>query len=231
MLLLSIDTSTRGCSVALHGDAGLLANYELYTDRSSSAMLTTLMSSTVEHAGYTLQDLDAVAVAKGPGSYTGLRVGVSTAKGLCYALDKPFIAINTLEAMALQVSPFFPKDFLFCPMIDARRMEVYASVFDAENNIVESTRAIILDENSFQNLLENHKVVFFGDGAAKCKPLFEQNPNAFFISEEIRPSAKTVGKLAVKSFEKGEFEDVASFEPFYLKDFMTPPSRKVSPAV
>ncbi len=231
MLLLSIDTSTRGCSVALHGDAGLLANYELQTDRSSSAMLTTLMSSSVKHAGYTLQDLDAIAVAKGPGSYTGLRVGVSTAKGLCYALDKPLIAINTLEAMSLQVSYFFSKDFLFCPMIDARRMEVYASVFDAENNIVEPTKAVILDEYSFQALLQKHKVVFFGDGAAKCKPLFEQNQNAFFISEEIRPSAKTVGKLAVTAFEKSDFEDVAGFEPFYLKDFMTPPSRKVSPAV
>lgn len=231
MLLLSIDTSTRGCSVALHGDVGLLANYELYTDRSSSAMLTTLISSAVEHAGYTLQDLDAVAVAKGPGSYTGLRVGVSTAKGLCYALDKPLIAINTLEAMALQVNAFFPKDHLFCPMIDARRMEVYSSVFDAENNIVEPTKAVILQEDSFGVLLENNKVVFFGDGAAKCKPLFEHNPNAVFISEDIKPSARTVGKLAVISFEKGEFEDVATFEPFYLKDFMTPPSRKVSPAV
>lgn len=231
MLLLSIDTSTRGCSVALHGDAGLLANYELYTDRSSSAMLTTLISSAVEHAGYTLQDLDAIGVAKGPGSYTGLRVGVSTAKGLCYALDKPLIAINTLEAMALQVSAFFPKDYLFCPMIDARRMEVYSSVFDSDNHIVEPTKAVILQEDSFGTLLENSKVVFFGDGSAKCKPLFEQNPNAVFISEDIKPSARTVGKLAVIAFEKGEFEDVAAFEPFYLKDFMTPPSRKVSPAV
>lgn len=231
MLLLSIDTSTRGCSVAVHGDAGLLANYELYTDRSSSAMLTTLMSSAVDHAGFTLQDLDAIAVAKGPGSYTGLRVGVSTAKGLCYALDKPFIAINTLEAMALQVSPYFSEDFLFCPMIDARRMEVYASVFDAGNHMVEPTSAIILDEYSFHTLLEKNKVVFFGDGAAKCRPLLEQNPNAIFISEAIRPSARTVGTLAARSFEKSEFEDVASFEPFYLKDFMTPPSRKVRPAV
>jgi tRNA threonylcarbamoyladenosine biosynthesis protein TsaB len=231
MLLLSIDTSTRGCSVALHRDTGLMANYELYTDRSSSSMLTTLISSAVEHAGYTLQDLDAVAVAKGPGSYTGLRVGVSTAKGLCYALDIPFIGINTLEAMALQVNPFFPEDHLFCPMIDARRMEVYASVFNFENHIVEPTKAVILQEDSFGALLENNKVVFFGDGAAKCKPLFEQNPNAVFISEDIKPSARTVGKLAIIAFEKGEFEDVATFEPFYLKDFMTPPSRKVSPTV
>jgi tRNA threonylcarbamoyladenosine biosynthesis protein TsaB len=228
MLLLSIDTSTRGCSVALHGDAGLLANYELYTERSSSAMLTTLISSTVEHAGYTLQDLDAVAIAKGPGSYTGLRVGVSTAKGLCYALEKPLIAINTLEAMALQVKLFYPKDFLFCPMIDARRMEVYASVLDAGEAIVQPTKAIILQEDSFEDLLSLSKVVFFGDGAAKCKPLFDQHPNAYFIAEEIRPSARTVGKLAIDAFEKGLFEDLVTFEPYYLKDFMSPPVKKAS---
>lgn len=229
MLLLSIDTSTRGCSVALHNEAGLLANYELHTDKSSSAMLTTLVSNAVKDAGYTLQDLDAVVIAKGPGSYTGLRVGVSTAKGLCYALDKPLIAINTLEAMALQVRPFFSDEYLFCPMIDARRMEVYASVFDATMAIVEPTAAVILQQDSFQTLLNDHKVVFFGDGAAKCKPLFEQNANAVFIQEEIRPSARTVGKLGIHAFEKGDFVDVATFEPFYLKDFMTPPSRKSAP--
>lgn len=231
MLLLSIDTSTRGCSVALHHDAGLLADYELYTDRSSSAMLTTLISSTVEHSGYTLRDLDAVVIAKGPGSYTGLRVGVSTAKGLCYAIDKPLIAINTLEAMALQVKPFFSDDFLFCSMIDARRMEVYASVFNADLEIIKPTKAVILQGDSFGDILESNKVVFFGDGAAKCKPLFEQNPNAFFLSTEIRPSAKTVGMLGIKAFEKGKFEDIVTFEPYYLKDFMAPPTRKVTPAV
>jgi len=228
MLLLSLDTSIRGCSVAVHADSVLLANYDLYTDRSSSAMLTTLMKSAVEHAGYKLSDLDAIAVAKGPGSYTGLRVGVSTAKGLCYALDKPLIAVNTLEAMSLQVIPFFPKGTLFCPMIDARRMEVYASVFNSEYEIVQKTEAIIMDEKSFTDLLKDHKIVFFGDGAAKCQVLLLENPNAIFLGEEIRPSAKTVGKLAAKSFEENNFENLASFEPFYLKDFMTPPSRKAA---
>jgi tRNA threonylcarbamoyladenosine biosynthesis protein TsaB len=231
MLLLSIDTSTRGCSVALHHDAGLLADYELYTDRSSSAMLTTLISSTVEHSGYTLQDLDAVVIAKGPGSYTGLRVGVSTAKGLCYAIDKPLIAINTLEAMALQVMPFFSDDFLFCSMIDARRMEVYASVFNPNLDIIEPTKAVILQDDSFKNILESNKVVFYGDGAAKCKPLFEHNPNAFFLSTEIRPSAKTVGMLGIRAFQNGNFEDIVTFEPYYLKDFMAPPTRKAAPVV
>jgi len=191
-------------------------------------MLTTLIKNAVEQAGYNLNDLDAIAVGKGPGSYTGLRVGVSTAKGLCFALDKPLIAINTLEAMSLQVIPFFAKDMLFCAMIDARRMEVYASVFDAENNIILQTKAIIMDENSFVDLLQDRKIVFFGDGADKCKKLLSENPNAIFINQEIRPSAQTVGQLAIQAFTNNNFEDLASFEPYYLKDFMSPPSRKAA---
>jgi len=191
-------------------------------------MLTTLIKNAVEQAGYNLNDLDAIAVGKGPGSYTGLRVGVSTAKGLCFALDKPLIAINTLEAMSLQVIPFFAKDMLFCAMIDARRMEVYASVFDAENNIILQTKAIIMDENSFVDLLQDRKIVFFGDGADKCKKLLSENPNAIFINQEIRPSAQTVGQLAIQAFTNNNFEDLASFEPYYLKDFMSPPSHKAA---
>jgi len=226
MLLLSIETSIKGCSVAVHNESGLLASYELNADRSSSSMLTTLIKSAVEHAGYQLGDLDAVAVAKGPGSYTGLRVGVSTVKGLCYALDKPMIGINTLEAMSLQVSKFYPKDTLFCPMIDARRMEVYAAVYDSNNDIVQDTQAIVMNETSFDSLLKENKIVFFGDGAAKCKALLSGNVNAIFLDQEIRPSAKTVGELATNAFENSQFEDLAAFEPFYLKDFMSPPSRK-----
>jgi tRNA threonylcarbamoyladenosine biosynthesis protein TsaB len=183
--------------VALHGDIGLLASYDLYTDKSSSAMLTTLIKNVVQDAGYSLSDLDAIAIAKGPGSYTGLRVGVSTAKGLCYALEKPMIAINTLEAMSLQLSPFFT-GHLLCPMIDARRMEVYTAVFNDQNQFVQPTRAVIMDAESFQDLLAENKVVFFGDGAAKCKPLLFDHSNAVFPETEIRPSAKTIGSLAVK---------------------------------
>jgi tRNA threonylcarbamoyladenosine biosynthesis protein TsaB len=185
------------------------------------------MESAVNHAGFTLNDLDAIAVAKGPGSYTGLRVGVSSAKGLCYALDKPLIAINTLEAMALQLNAFYP-GYLLCPMIDARRMEVYTAVFDSTNNFVQETQAVIMDENSFQDLLAEHKVVFLGDGAAKCQKLLGNLPNAVFPKREIRPSAITIGELATKAFENQHFEDVATFEPYYLKDFMSPPSKKSS---
>lgn len=189
-------------------------------------MLTTLIQNVVKQSGESLEALDAIAVAKGPGSYTGLRVGVSTAKGLCYGLDKPLIAINTLEAMAKQVQPFFPTDALFCPMIDARRMEVYAAILRADGTYLRPTEAVIMDEHSFTSELAENKIVFFGDGAAKCEKLLGINPNAIFIDQVIRPSAKTVGELAVDAFQRGEFENVVSFEPFYLKDFMTPPSRK-----
>ncbi|WP_353722643.1 tRNA (adenosine(37)-N6)-threonylcarbamoyltransferase complex dimerization subunit type 1 TsaB [Dyadobacter sp. 676] len=230
MLLLSIDTSIRGCSVAIHNDSGLLAAYDLFTDKSSSAMLTTLMRDSVAHAGYQLPDIDAIVVAKGPGSYTGLRVGVSTAKGLCYALDKPLIAINTLQAMALQLAPFYP-GHLFCPMIDARRMEVYAAVLDENNAFVQQTQAVIINDSSFRDLLGDQKVVFFGDGAAKCRPVLEPYPNAVFPSADIKPSARTVGQLGAIAFANGQFEDVAAFEPYYLKDFMSHAPRKAGALV
>ncbi|WP_426292451.1 tRNA (adenosine(37)-N6)-threonylcarbamoyltransferase complex dimerization subunit type 1 TsaB [Dyadobacter endophyticus] len=230
MLLLSIDTSIRGCSVAVHNETGLLAAYDLFTDKSSSAMLTTLMRDSVAHAGFKLADVDAIVVAKGPGSYTGLRVGVSTAKGLCYALDKPLIAINTLQAMALQLAPFFP-EHLLCPMIDARRMEVYAAVLDDNNAFVQETQAVIMNENSFEDLLADRQVVFFGDGAAKCKPILEKHSNAIFPAIDIKPSARTIGQLGTIAFQNAQFEDVASFEPYYLKDFMSPAPRKASTLV
>lgn len=216
--------------MAVHSESGLLAAYELFTDKSSSSMLTTLMRDAVAHAGFQLADIDAVVVAKGPGSYTGLRVGVSTAKGLCYALEKPLIAINTLQAMALQLSPLLP-GHLFCPMIDARRMEVYAAVFDGENACVRPTEAVIMNEASFRDLLTDHKIVFFGDGAAKCKPLLESHPNAVFLPQDVRPSARTIGQLGAVAFQNGQFEDVAAFEPYYLKDFMSPAPRKASTLV
>ncbi|WP_028523091.1 tRNA (adenosine(37)-N6)-threonylcarbamoyltransferase complex dimerization subunit type 1 TsaB [Runella limosa] len=219
-LLLSIDTSTRGCSVALHQDGQLLSNYDLLAEKSSSGMLTTLIYNAVEHAGFQLVDVDAFAVAKGPGSYTGLRIAVSTAKGLCFALDKPLISVNTLEAMTLQLKSFFPANYLFCPMLDARRMEVYCAVLDAELHFVEATQAKIMDEQSFNELLTERSVVFFGDGAEKCQRILGQNPNAHFPSAAIFPLAKTVGELAWKRFQDQQFEEVAAFEPFYLKDFM-----------
>jgi tRNA threonylcarbamoyladenosine biosynthesis protein TsaB len=235
MLLLSLDTSTTVCSVALHKGGALLGCYELFTERTSSAMLTTLAGDVVRHAGFKLSDLDGIAVAKGPGSYTGLRIGVSTAKGLCFSLDKPLLSANTLHAMTEQIRAFFsphsslliPHSYLFCPMIDARRMEVYCALYDAEGREVKLTWAEVIDKNSFGEWLTAHQIVFFGDGAAKCQPILEYHPNAQFLPELIRPSARTVGKLATEAFQARQFEDLASFEPFYLKEFMTTQPKKV----
>lgn len=226
MLILSLDTSTTVCSVALHSQGVLLGSYELFIERTSSAMLTTLLQNVVQQAGYSLDQVDAVAVAKGPGSYTGLRIGVSTAKGLCFALDKPLLAINTLAALAEQIRSYFPADHLICPLIDARRMEVYCALYDTNGQELQPTSAQIIDEYSFQNWLTQGPVVFFGDGAAKCQPVLDKQPNAVFPEASVVPSARTVGKLATEAFSKGLFEDLATFEPFYLKDFMTTQPRK-----
>lgn len=189
-------------------------------------MLTTLIQNATEHAGFELAEVDAFAVAKGPGSYTGLRIAVSTAKGLCFALDKPLIAVNTLEALALQVSSFYSDNYLFCPLLDARRMEVFCALFDKSLNCIEPTQAKIMDADSFKEVLATQPVVFFGDGAAKCESIFATNSNAVFPKISVYPSAKTVGQLATVLFENQQFEDVVTFEPYYLKDFMTTTPKK-----
>lgn len=226
MLLLSLDTSTAACSVALHQDDALLACYELFTERTSAAMLTTLIHDVVAHTNHEMSQLDAIAVAKGPGSYTGLRIGVSTAKGLCFALDKPLIGINTLAAMTEQVRAFYPATYTLCPMIDARRMEVYCMLVRASGDEIQPTSAEIITESSFDSWLAQGPVVFFGDGAAKCRPLLEHHQHAIFPEQLIVPSARTIGALATKAFAETQFEDVATFEPFYLKDFMSTQPRK-----
>ncbi len=234
MLVLSIDTSTRGCSVALHLDSILLACYDLSKDRSAAAFLTTLIEQLCEHTGHPLSSVDVIAVAKGPGSYTGLRVGVSTAKGLCYALDKPLVGVNSLKAMAAQVTGVYtpPKDagkqVLFCPMIDARRMEVFCAVYDKDLNEVWPSAAVIVDERTFAGLLEKYTILFFGDGADKCRPLTGIHEGALFPARHITPSAATIGELAFQLAEAGDFEDVALFEPFYLKDFVGTKARNTS---
>lgn len=222
MLLLSLDTSTTVCSVALHEDGARLGCYELFTERTSSAMLTTLIADVVEHTGHELGQLDAIAVAKGPGSYTGLRIGVSTAKGLCFALEKPLLSVNTLVAMTEQIRAFYPDNHVLCPMIDARRMEVYCAFYGAADGWeLQPTSAQIIDGQSFSDWLTRGPVVFFGDGAAKCRAVLGEHPNAIFVDQLISPSARTVGALATPAFAEGQFENVATFEPFYLKEFMT----------
>jgi tRNA threonylcarbamoyladenosine biosynthesis protein TsaB len=228
-LILNIETATTVCSVSLAKDGVLLALKEQNGDYSHSENLTLFIEDVCASSNTKLIDIDAVAVSKGPGSYTGLRIGVSTAKGLCYSLNKPLIAINTLQQIALGVSANFNFDsgnsnklntpILFCPMLDARRMEVYCAIYDKFNNEVVPTAAEIIDEHSFTEILTNNTIVFFGDGAAKCKNSLAVNKNALFI-DNVFPSAKNMITLSESAFINKQFEDVAYFEPFYLKDFM-----------
>ncbi len=229
-LILSLDTSTTTCSVALHLDGNLLGCYELFTERTAAARLTTLIGDVVEHTGHALNQVDAVAVAQGPGSYTGLRIGVSTAKGLCFALDKPLIAINTLQAITEQIRVFYPTHYILCPMIDARRMEVYCALYATDGQELRPTSAEIVDSHSFDQWLSRGPVVFFGDGAAKCRAVLGSQPNALFAEPLIQPSARTIGQLAAPAFTEARFENVATFEPFYLKEFMVINSKKSTTA-
>ena len=217
--ILNIETSTTLCSVSISKNDELLALKQIDNGYTHAENLHLFINELLIQTNLTPTHLSAVAVSKGPGSYTGLRIGVSTAKGFCFALDKPLLAVNTLEAMAFQVKDFYDDTHLLCPMIDARRMEVYCQVLDNQMNVIAETEAKIIDELSFSELLSEKKIVFFGDGAAKCQAEITHK-NAVFLNTEIHPSAKTVGLLATKSFEKSLFENVVTFEPFYLKDFV-----------
>ncbi len=226
-LILGIETSTKICSVAVSDGEKLLAIEEEGGEYSHSEKLTVFIQKVLDRAKLQLKDIDAIAVSKGPGSYTGLRIGVSVAKGLCYALDKPLIAVDTLQAMAKNVAALDnSSDSLYSPMIDARRMEVYTALYDNENNSVTPITAKIIDENSFSEELTAQKIVFFGDGADKCAEVLEKNSTATFIDEGL-PSAEFVNQIAFGKYQKQEFEDVAYFEPYYLKDFVATTPKKL----
>ncbi|MDF2435846.1 MAG: tsaB [Bacteroidota bacterium] len=221
-LILNVETATTSCSVSLAADGKIVSLKELDADYTHAENLTIFIEHVLNEAGVKLSALDAVAVSKGPGSYTGLRIGVSTAKGLCYSMNKPLIAINTLHSMAsgiIEQTGVTDQNILFCPMIDARRMEVFCAVYDIHKNEIRPTAAEIIEPNSFEELLTSHPIYFFGDGSAKCKEVFAMNPNARFI-EKISCSAKYMVPLSEAAFNKKQFEDVAYFEPFYLKDFV-----------
>ena len=216
-IILALDTSTKNCSVALFNGNKIIALKEQNSDGYTHAeQLTLFIDQVVKSARVTLKEIKAIAISKGPGSYTGLRIGTSTAKGLCYALDIPLISIPTLKAMACTITKSHVAD-IYCPMIDARRMEVFSAVYDVKNNEIRGVQADVVDEQTYANFL-NNEVLFFGDGASKCKETINHK-NAKFI-EGIYPSAKNLGILANAKFEKKDFEDVAYFEPYYLKDFV-----------
>ena len=217
-LLLSIETSTTACSVALHEKGKLLAVVEMHIPQSASSKLAIAIDEVFKLSGALPAQLDGVTVSAGPGSYTGLRIGTATAKGICFSLRLPLISVNTLLLMAHQVSEFNLQHSFLCPMLDARRMEVYSMVVDPELNIVEPTTATVIDEFSYGKWLEQEVVVFFGNGSEKCRDVLKHG-NARFI-EGVIPSASKLGALAFERFERKEFEDLSSYEPFYLKDFL-----------
>lgn len=222
-IILNIETSTQVCSVSLSIDGKTDAVKESHTKNSHAELLTIFAQQLLSEEGYAFKNLDAIAVSKGPGSYTGLRIGVSTAKGLCYSLDKPLIAITTLEAMAAgMIAQTKQDDFnniLFCPMIDARRMEVYSALYFPDLSMYRKILAEVIDENSFQEEFENHKIIFGGDGAPKCVEILSKYPNAVVL-DNFLCSSSYMGQLAEQKFRDNDFEDVAYFEPYYLKDFV-----------
>jgi tRNA threonylcarbamoyladenosine biosynthesis protein TsaB len=228
-LLLALETSATVCSVALYKGAALLGASELQIEKSHSSHITVMISQLLENCGVELKQLSAVAVSGGPGSYTGLRIGSSTAKGLCYSLDIPLLEVSTLYGLALQAIQAVPnpEKYLFCPMVDARRMEVYTCLLNSDLEEQLPIEPVILDEHTLETQLERQPIVFFGNGAAKFKSLKTGHTNALFI-DSIQPSAKTIGQLALAKYEQQAFEDVAYYEPFYLKDvYITSPSKNI----
>jgi len=220
--ILNIETATKNCSVSVAKDGKTIVLKELNTEGYSHAeKLHEFIKDVVLEAGIELLDLKAIAVSKGPGSYTGLRIGVSAAKGLCFALDIPLISVSTLQSLAQSISV---KTGYIIPLLDARRMEVYSSVYNEKYENCREVLAEIITENSFEAYLEKDKVYFLGDGAEKCKE-FIQHPNAVFMDDKF-PSAKEMCMLSYVKYKKNDIEDVAYFEPFYLKDFVVIISKK-----
>lgn len=225
-LILNIDTSTSVCSVVLAKDGKVTGKKESNEGGNHSVLLGIYIDSLLKENGLTVKQLDAIAISMGPGSYTGLRIGISMAKGLCYAADKPLIAVPTLQALARSVSAEIKEDVWYCPMLDARRMEVYTAFFDKDNHTIVDTKAEVIDENSFAGILATRKVYFFGNGSDKVKNTLN-GPNACYIAN-IETSATNMAEIAEQKFHEKAFVNVAYFEPLYLKDFIaTTPKKKV----
>ena len=221
-LILNIETSTTNCSVSLSQDEEILVLKEDNNlGYSHAEKLHLFIREVINESGLSKNNLDAIAISKGPGSYTGLRIGVSTAKGLCFSLDKPLISISTLEALAHQVNV---EEGCIVPVLDARRMEVYSAIFNSNYEQLREIKAEILDTASFSSQLEKNHVYFIGNGVEKTKTIIN-NRNAVFINNKL-PSASTMASLSNNKYKKSDFEDVAYFEPYYLKDFVAIKSKK-----
>lgn len=220
-LILNIETSTKNCSVSIAKDGQTIVCSELADEGYSHAeKLHVFIEEVIAKAAISVQDLAAIAVSQGPGSYTGLRIGVSAAKGLCYALNIPLIAVDTLQTLASQAQV---TDGKIIPMLDARRMEVYSAVFNPDLTIDRAIKAEIIDENSFQEY--NDKLYFVGDSTDKCKAVLTKD-NFVFLEEIKYPSAHAMSKISYDKYQKSDTVDVAYFEPYYLKDFMIAPPKK-----
>jgi tRNA threonylcarbamoyladenosine biosynthesis protein TsaB len=229
-MIICLETSTPVCSVALCDSSGTIAIKESSEDKSHASLLSVFIEEILSGAGIRARDLEAVAVSKGPGSYTGLRIGVSTAKGISYAASIPLIGIETTISMFHGISESVRKKYgldnksLFVPMLDARRMEVYYSIVSSEGKTVKDITAEIIDERSFTDIPGNVRILIFGDGASKCREVLKRDNIVF--ADEFRISASYMYKPAFKSLRERHFEDIAYFEPFYLKDFITSRPKK-----
>ncbi|MGV3589694.1 MAG: tRNA (adenosine(37)-N6)-threonylcarbamoyltransferase complex dimerization subunit type 1 TsaB [Adhaeribacter sp.] len=225
--LLALETSSTVCSVALFNNGHLLGVSELQIEKSHSSHITVMIEQLLQNCQVSLKDLAAIAISGGPGSYTGLRIGSATAKGLCFSLDIPLIEVSTLDAIAAKAIGYTPKpeDYLYCPMIDARRMEVYTCVTNHNLETLVPIAPLVLEENSFKEELAQHKIIFCGSGVTKFKHLVAEQPNALFL-EHVKPSADLIGKLALPKLEQNKFQNVAYYEPFYLKEVYITSSAK-----
>lgn len=229
-MIICLETSTPVCSVALCDRTGPIALRENSEDKSHASRLTVFIEELLSGAGIRARDLEAVAVSKGPGSYTGLRIGVSTAKGIAYAASIPLIGIETTFSMfhgigeSLRKKCGLDNKSLFVPMLDARRMEVYYSILTSEGKTVKEITAEIIDERSFTDIPDSVRILIFGEGASKCRQILKRDNIVF--ADEFRISASYMYEPAFKSLRERHFEDIAYFEPFYLKDFITSRPKK-----
>jgi tRNA threonylcarbamoyladenosine biosynthesis protein TsaB len=231
-MIICLETATNICSVALCNSAGVISLRESNEVKSHASMVTVYIDELLKESGISAGDLEAIAVSKGPGSYTGLRIGISVAKGVAYAASIPIIGIETTLSMFWGISGNrnysheSDNNTLFCPMLDARRMEIYYAIYDAGGRIIKDISAEIIKEDSFSNLPESKKIILFGEGAAKCKDVIKRT-NTFF-AHDFRNSASHMHRPVYKAFLDHHFEDVAYFEPLYLKDFITSkPGKKI----
>lgn len=222
-MILCLETATPTCSIALVDKGKVISIRESHDGQNHAEKITVFIDEVMKETCACYSQLDAIAVSKGPGSYTGLRIGVSTAKGLCYAIDRPLIATDTLQAMAYGAAAIIAdkikENDLYCPMIDARRMEVYTAIFDSKLNKIKDTEAVIIDEHSFSELRKKHHLYLMGDGADKLGDIFSNN-DSISVIKNFHCSAGHQAQLATEALKNKCFVDVAYFEPYYLKDFV-----------